>query len=146
MPKERKQKTKSNLRALFVTVLAGCCSLGVIGMVLQSTPEGRARRNATKTAEALALSFTATNTPLPSPTKFPTRTPFPTIPPTRTATRTPTQAPASGGGQTGFDNNGDGRVTCADFQTRAQAQRAYEAGYRNLDGSDNDGKACEGLP
>ena len=53
---------------------------------------------------------------------------------------------ASGGGNSGsFDNNGDGRVTCADFQTRAQALVALRAGYSNLDGN-NDGEPCESLP
>jgi hypothetical protein len=53
---------------------------------------------------------------------------------------------SGGGGAGGFDNNGDGKVTCADFQTQAAAQRAYNAGYTNLDGNDNDGRACESLP
>lgn len=45
-----------------------------------------------------------------------------------------------------YDNNGDGKVTCADFQTQTAAQQAYNAGYTNLDGNDKDGKACESLP
>lgn len=45
-----------------------------------------------------------------------------------------------------YDSNGDGKVTCADFRTQAAAQKAYNAGYTNLDGNDNDGKACETLP
>ena len=48
----------------------------------------------------------------------------------------------SGGGS--FDNNGDGKVTCADFTTQAQAYEALQAGYTNLDG-DGDGEPCENL-
>ena len=35
---------------------------------------------------------------------------------------------------------------CSDFQTQADAQRAYEKGSKQLDGYDHDGKACEALP
>lgn len=45
-----------------------------------------------------------------------------------------------------FDRNGDGTVTCADFDTQAEAQRALNAGYTDLDGNDKDGLACESLP
>ena len=45
-----------------------------------------------------------------------------------------------------YDRNGDGSVTCKDFSSQAQAQRAYNAGNFNLDGNDNDGRACESLP
>jgi micrococcal nuclease len=64
----------------------------------------------------------------------------------------PTPAPIvqTGGGGTGggggFDSNGDGKVTCKDFHTQAAAQQAYNAGQTQLDGNDNDGKACETLP
>jgi hypothetical protein len=44
-----------------------------------------------------------------------------------------------------YDRNGDGRVTCADFDTQTQAQAAYYAGYTRLD-IDDDGIACENLP
>jgi hypothetical protein len=47
---------------------------------------------------------------------------------------------------TGFDSNGDGNITCGDFNTQAAAQQAYNAGYTQLDGNDNDGRACESLP
>lgn len=58
-----------------------------------------------------------------------------------------TAPPSSGGGNNNnFDSNGDGKVTCADFQTQAAAQQAYNAGYIKLDGNDKDGKACESLP
>lgn len=90
----------------------------------------------------------------PSPTaRPPTRTRIPTRTgsPTRTRTRVPAIQPTtsrSGGGSGlgNFDSNGDGRVTCADFQTQAQAQEAFNAGYTRLDGNDNDGRACESLP
>lgn len=72
------------------------------------------------------------NTPLPV---YQTNTPFILPSPV---------LPTSGG--SGFDNNGDGKVTCADFSTQAAAQQACNAGYTNLDGNDNDGKACESLP
>jgi micrococcal nuclease len=45
-----------------------------------------------------------------------------------------------------YDSNGDGKVTCADFQTHSAAQAAYNAGQSQLDGNDKDGKACESLP
>ncbi len=83
--------------------------------------------------------ITASNTARPTqarPTSTATARPLPTQAPP------PTQPPQP----TGFDNNGDGRVTCADFATQAQAQAAYEAGYTRLDGNDNDGRACETLP
>lgn len=44
-----------------------------------------------------------------------------------------------------YDNNGDGKVNCDDFDKQTEAQKAYEAGYERLDG-DGDGKACEDLP
>ena len=43
------------------------------------------------------------------------------------------------------DNNGDGKVTCADFTTRSQTTLALNAGYRKLD-NDGDGIPCESLP
>ncbi len=47
---------------------------------------------------------------------------------------------------TGFDHNRDGKVTCADFSFQSEAQEAYRAGHTQLDGNDNDGRACESLP
>ncbi|RLT38846.1 MAG: hypothetical protein DWI61_06200, partial [Chloroflexi bacterium] len=44
-----------------------------------------------------------------------------------------------------FDNNHDGKVTCSDFKTQAEANIALAHGYTNLDGN-GDGKACESLP
>jgi hypothetical protein len=66
--------------------------------------------------------------PTPAPTAIPTTNPIPTQPT-----------------QPDFDNNGDGRVTCADFRTRSEARAALRAGYTNLD-NDNDGIPCESLP
>ena len=94
-------------------------------------------------APTITFTPTASNTPLPTRTISPTRTRPPTQTPTIVAVF-PTQLPASGG--TGYDSNGDGKVTCTDFATQAAAQQAYNAGYTNLDGNDNDGKACETLP
>ena len=44
-----------------------------------------------------------------------------------------------------FDNNRDGKITCNDFRTQAEANIALTQGYTNLDGN-RDGKACESLP
>lgn len=74
----------------------------------------------------------------------PTATALPTQPVPPTATFVFIQPTAAS--TTGFDNNRDGKVTCADFQTHSAAQQAYNAGYTNLDGNDNDGLACETLP
>ena len=79
-----------------------------------------------------------------TPTLIPSRTPLP-IPTATIVFIFPTQPPSSGGSGS-FDNNGDGKVTCKDFQTQAAAQQAYNAGYTALDGNDNDGRACESLP
>jgi hypothetical protein len=69
---------------------------------------------------------------LPTPTAVPTPSPRPTNPP---LTR-----PASD-----FDRDGDQRVTCADFDTQADAREALDAGYVDLD-DDRDGVPCETLP
>lgn len=76
---------------------------------------------------------TATAASVVVPTLAPTDAPL---------TAVPTPVPQ----RPNYDNNGDGKVTCADFSTQAQAQEAYYAGYTNLDGNDNDGRACESLP
>jgi len=55
------------------------------------------------------------------------------------------QRSSSSGAVNSFDRNGDGQVTCADFNTRSEAQIALNAGYANLD-SDHDGIPCENLP
>ena len=77
-----------------------------------------------------------TNAAQPTAYTYETNTPF----------ALSTQQPSSGGNSASFDSNGDGKVTCGDFQTQAAAQQAYNAGFTNLDGNDNDGKACESLP
>jgi hypothetical protein len=110
-------------------------------------------RPPTETARPVATA-THTQPPAPTPTHPTTLTFTPALPtstrppaPTRTtlpvvlATDTPAHA-----GTGGFDRNGDGKVTCADFSTQAEAQAAYDAGQRQLDGNDRDGKACESLP
>jgi hypothetical protein len=66
--------------------------------------------------------------------------PAPTAAPTTAPTPRPTTPSTPN-----FDRNGDGRVTCADFRTRAEARVALLAGYTNLDG-DGDGIPCESLP
>jgi hypothetical protein len=106
-----------------------------------------------------SITYTPTNTDAPTITNTPTITFTPTRTftprPIRTNTHAPTSTPlptsqlpsgGGGGGAGGYDSNGDGKVTCADFQTQAAAQQAYNAGYANLDGNDKDGKACESLP
>lgn len=104
---------------------------------------------------ATLLSVAAVATPTPPPTRTPrptatvTRTPTKPRPtatkPRPTATKPrPTSRPS--GGAANYDKNGDGKVTCADFKTQAQAQAALNAGYKKLDGNDGDGKACESLP
>jgi hypothetical protein len=69
---------------------------------------------------------------LPTPTAIPTPSPRPTNPP---LTR-----PVSD-----FDRNGDGSVTCDDFDTQAEARKALDAGYVELD-KNGDGVPCENLP
>jgi len=117
-------------------------------MSIINTAQAGVFQGFTQTALALPTqTFTVTTiptktiTPIPPATNtvVPTKTPSPTKPPLPTAV--PPTSPS-----TGFDNNGDGKVTCADFQTQAAAQQAYDAGYTQLDGNDNDGLACESLP
>lgn len=102
---------------------------------------------ATRTMRSLLLTprVVDTNTPQPPvrvatlPVQQPTA-----VPPT--AAPLPTDTPVVASGSSGYDHNGDGKVTCADFSTQAEAQEAYNAGYTRLDGNDNDGRACESLP
>jgi hypothetical protein len=106
-----------------------------------------------------ATKISITNTALlPSPTQVRiTFTPAAVIAPTDTSPAVvlptdtpvilvPTETQPAPAGGTNYDHNGDGKVTCADFSAQAEAQAAYNAGYTNLDGNDNDGKACESLP
>ena len=53
--------------------------------------------------------------------------------------------PANATPKRNFDNNNDGKVTCSDFNTQAEANIALAQGYTNLDGN-RDGIACESLP
>jgi hypothetical protein len=83
-----------------------------------------------KPSEAVTIVQPPTPTPKPKPT--------------------PKPAPPAGGGGTGggsasFDHNGDGKDTCADFKTQAEAKEALAAGYTKLD-NDHDGIPCESLP
>jgi len=79
---------------------------------------------------------------LGAPTQTPALAVLSTETPTPVIIPMDTPPPAA----TNYDRNGDGKVTCADFSTQAEAQAAYNAGYTNLDGNDNDGLACESLP
>lgn len=105
------------------------------------------------TAEATAVApsetpVSATQTPVlptettvpPTATRVPTRAPAPTRVPAPTRAPVVAAPPARS-----FDNNGDGKVTCADFSSQAQARQALAAGYKKLD-SDHDGIPCESLP
>jgi len=47
---------------------------------------------------------------------------------------------------TEFNNNGDGRVVCKNFNSQAVAQEAHRAAHIQLDGSDKDGRSCKSLP
>jgi len=94
-------------------------------------------RRATSTTAATATIKPANTQPRPTNTGMP----LPTNPPA-TQAPLPTQPPPP----TNYDRNGDGKVTCKDFGTQAEAQAAYAAGHTNLDGNDNDGLACESLP
>jgi hypothetical protein len=88
--------------------------------------------NRTATAEAERQQRAPTATPVPTRAPVPTVTPLPAPEPTAAQ-------PAS------FDSNGDGKVTCADFSTQAEAKVALAAGYKKLD-NDGDGIPCESLP
>jgi uncharacterized protein YraI len=83
-------------------------------------------------AERVAVNTTSWN--IPQPTTVPIAAP-----------EAPA-APAFAAPRGGFDANGDGKVTCKDFYSQAEAQAAYESGYSRLDGNDKDGFACESLP
>src|SRR5688572_2525578 len=47
---------------------------------------------------------------------------------------------------TEFNNNGDGRVVCKNFNSQAAVQEAHRAAHIQLDGSDKDGRSCKSLP
>jgi hypothetical protein len=80
----------------------------------------------------------AVATEVPAPTQAPQEQPTQAQPTDAPVPTEPSQ-PAD------FDRNGDGKVTCADFDTRTQAKVALAAGYKNLDRND-DGVPCESLP
>jgi outer membrane biosynthesis protein TonB len=82
-----------------------------------------------------------TNVPQPTQAPQPTSAPQPTQAPQPTDIPSAPIAPAAAN----FDTNGDGKVTCADFKTKAEATVALKAGYTNLD-RNNDGVPCESLP
>ena len=110
-----------------------------------------ATTQATEPPAATAARATERPTIAPTTPPAPTEAPAPTAQPKPKPTAVPvapqpkpTAAPAVV--PASFDHNGDGKVTCADFSTQAAAQRALEAGHRNLDGNDKDGRACESLP
>jgi len=163
-PAPKKKKMPIWAIVLILCVACSCIAFAVdrvfyvmesAGLMPTRTP--RPTHTATVTITPTPL---PTFTPLPTSTHIPTFTPTVTTRPTKIASPTlaattplkalPTQpvratdvpAPQS----TGYDTNGDGKVTCADFQTQAAAQAAYNAGYTKLDGNDKDGKACETLP
>ena len=102
------------------------------------------------TAEVLQVAPVATDTPAATATITPTVTLQPTTKPVAAPKPTvkpapaPTTAPAPPAAQS-FDHNGDGKVTCADFKTQAEAKIALAAGYKKLD-NNGDGVPCESLP
>lgn len=76
--------------------------------------------------------------------------PTPTATPTPEPTPVPTPAPAPSAGSYDCSAN---VYNCGDFKTHAEAQAAYDSCFaktgrdvHKLDGSDNDGLACESLP
>lgn len=127
-------------------------------VAMQSTAQASALQSFTQTALAQPTLALPTSTVasifdlIPSATAVPAIVSSPTNPPAPTAIQLPTNVPPPvivvqpTVASTGYDNNGDGKITCKDFSTQAAAQQAYNAGYKNLDGNDNDGKACETLP
>lgn len=130
-----------------VATIAACLVCGSVNIALNpSLLNTRTPRPTTPSPTVTITRTTApTNTPEPTHTPRPSKTPTatPTERPTRTAT--PLPAPTSAGPKN-YDKNGDGSVTCDDFNFQFEAQEAYDSGYTQLDGSDNDGKACETKP
>lgn len=69
--------------------------------------------------------------------------------PTVTRTSTPTSSQANADSVDLPPKPADGDYDCSHFDTHEQAQYVYEqdtSDSHRLDGSDNDGKACESLP
>lgn len=131
-------------------ILGGLFVLGLCGAITGGGPAaGPAPGVTAGPAATLAATRQPTEAPAPTEAPQPTATPRPTATPYPTPPATlaplPTRGPAPQQ-PASFDSNGDGKVTCADFSTQAAAQRALEAGHKNLDGNDKDGRACESLP
>jgi len=106
---------------------------------------------ATLATEAPSPEATLTAAPTDTPEATATLTPTETIAPTARPAAKPTITPAPRATNTpapaaqNFDHNGDGKVTCADFKTQAEAKAALAAGYTKLD-NDGDGTPFESFP
>ncbi len=145
----KRSKWKAYMILAFAGLLMICC---VISLIQTSTPEYKA----TATAEAILAATqtyqaipTNTCTSTPTKTLIPTMTLTSTILPTNTAVFKPSPQPTQTGGVCNCKENYD----CSDFKTQKAAQACFNycggsASYNfaRLDGTDNDGKACESLP
>jgi hypothetical protein len=140
------------------TAIAPAVLVATSAALLTEKPAERPTATIAPAAPATAALVASTDIPTELPTATATITPTLTAQPTAkqlpaaTVKPIPTAAPALQSTDTpapvaeNFDRNGDGKVTCKDFTTQAEAQRALEAGQRQLDGNDKDGRACESLP
>lgn len=116
--------------------------LRIPGVSNEPVPTSTSTSTPTPTATTQSEA-TATNTPTATSTSTSTATSTPTATPTPTAT-TPSQGPCPCNANT---------LNCSDFDTQPEAQACFNwcvsqgAGdIHGLDGSDNDGLACESLP
>jgi hypothetical protein len=126
-----------------LALVVACLACGFVQIALDPSLLNTSTPRPTVPSPTVTITRTAEPTRTARPTK--TSTPTPTERPTRTAT--PTAVPTlAGNTQPNYDTNEDGKVTCDDFALQSPAQAAYDAGYHELDGSDNDGKACETKP
>lgn len=137
-----------------MAIVIGCavlvllfCLCGAINIVLNPS----LLNTSTPRPTVPSPTATITRTTAPTATDKPTRTPRPTKTPTATASPRPTRTatpipPPTSSGPKNYDKNGDGKVTCDDFNFQFQAQEAYDAGYTDLDGNPKNGRACESLP
>lgn len=155
---------------IFVVAILVVCICVIIGLALNSDsvrsrinpPTVQAIDTSIPIPTIIAMTAFAASTQTAiasSPTPFPTFTSAPPLEVNPTATiyeyltntpfilpsQQPPTSSSSGGTGNNFDTNGDGKVTCADFTTKADATVALHAGYTNLD-SDGDGIPCESLP
>lgn len=118
-----------------------------------------ATHTVTATATEVQGGPTSTTTPTSTSTPTPTATSTPTPTATEvqsgpTATHTPTVTPTATDDQTGGPCLCTGNIyNCSDFATQPQAQACMDwcisqgvGDIHRLDGSDNDGRACENLP